>query len=200
MASKFPGRNSSHARKDAKRDSEAVKVMRLYLRGFTYREIAKKVGTHYDRVMKLIHHVRDEWTEQYAADFDRYAIEQLKKIDLVEKAAWHGWNKSLQDSVVATDGEHANTRTATQSGNPVYLKTVLDCIERRCKLLGLDAPERHALTDAAGNDIDPERLSVATTRLSEVLDALRKRAGGDGASATDYRDSPRNGANGHTKA
>ena len=43
-----------------------------------------------------------------------------------------------------------------RDGNPAFLQGVLNCIDRRCKLLGIDAPTR---TDNRNYDIDLSKLS-----------------------------------------
>ena len=40
-----------------------------------------------------------------------------------------------------------------QYGDPRFLKIALECVERRCKLLGLDAPEKHQHTGADGRPL-----------------------------------------------
>ena len=49
---------------------------------------------------------------------------QLSKLDLLEREAWDGWERSKQTG-------HA--------GDPRMLLMVLRCVERRCQILGLDA-------------------------------------------------------------
>lgn len=80
--------------------------------------------------------------------FDRYKAEQLAKIDAIEKAAWKGWRRSLRPAekrsaevINDSDGERKKSSKTEegQAGDPAFLAVMHKCIERRCKILGLDA-------------------------------------------------------------
>jgi hypothetical protein len=101
-------------------------------------------------------------------DFDVAKAQELAKIDEVERRAWDAFERSQQEKQIATQEEHQVPFTVTekdadgnlvtvvktktrkhlqirregQSGNPAFLNTILTCIERRCAILGLDAPKR----------------------------------------------------------
>lgn len=59
-----------------------------------------------------------------------------------------------------------------QIGAPRFLEVIQSCLERRAKLLGLDAPEKFAETDSDGNDLtDEERV----LKIAEIMERARKR-------------------------
>jgi hypothetical protein len=64
--------------------------------------------------------------------------------DELERTYWEAWQLSLH-----------------RDGNPAYLEGVFRCIDRRCKLLGLDAPNRHEIFGSGGSP-------VVTTVVGEV--------------------------------
>jgi hypothetical protein len=52
-----------------------------------------------------------------------------------------------------------------QSGNPRVTDSILRIMERRARLLGLDAPAKVAETDAAGNDLPAEARTALHAKL-----------------------------------
>ena len=94
--------------------------------------------------------------------------------------AWVAWELSLQDKErsTVTTGPNGGTSdmTENQSGNPRYLDIVLNCIEKRCKLLGLDAPTKIAPTDPTGKQAYEPPPTVS--QLIERITALGKEIAG----------------------
>jgi hypothetical protein len=59
-----------------------------------------------------------------------------------------------------------------RDGNPAFLAGVMSCIERRCKLLGLDAPVKSELTGKDGGPIKTEAANkpdLSKLSLDELL-------------------------------
>jgi hypothetical protein len=89
-------------------------------------------------------------------DFNEARAQELAKIDNLELTYWQAWqrsteNKEVESTKVIESGKgedrkperlEAATRSEGQAGDPRFLQGVQWCIERRCKLLGLDEPER----------------------------------------------------------
>ena len=81
------------------------------------------------------------------------------RIDNLEAVAWDAWEHSKENKETSTTKQvgnvttEATTRLECQSGNPAFLEMVLKCIDRRCRLMGLDAknepvtPEDNRLRD-----------------------------------------------------
>ncbi len=84
---------------------------------------------------------------------------QLAKLNRIEAEAWDAWHRSKQDRVTTGQSKDAGGQTsasvekAGQIGDSRHLATALTCINRRCKLLDLDAPERRELSGPAGGPI-----------------------------------------------
>jgi hypothetical protein len=79
-------------------------------------------------------------------------------------------------------------------GNPdVSDKTRVTAQRYLCKLLGLEGPEKHAITDAKGNDIanptDSERI-----QFNALLDQLRDRSGKNGVDPAIGKNGKSNGS------
>jgi hypothetical protein len=104
--------------------------------------------------------LRRRWQEAALKDFDEAVALELAKINQLEAERWEAWRRSigekqkkLREKVAAGAGgarDKASVQTEDLIGNPAYLQGVERCIERRCKLLGLNAPKRIAPTDPTG--------------------------------------------------
>ncbi len=113
-------------------------------------------------------------TDANRAKLDAKKAEELAKIDALERTYWKAWRRSCKDREVQTaekvTGDTARSKAATrregQSGNPAFLAGVERCIDRRCKLLGLDAPRKleHKHTLAAEDLTDEQLLAIAGSR------------------------------------
>lgn len=90
--------------------------------------------------------VQKVWLKSSLRDFDKMRAEQLGKIDRLEREYWRGWEQSCKDvETTRQEGpmsgpEKVVKTSKEQAGNPTFLAGVRDCIDRRIKLLGLDAP------------------------------------------------------------
>lgn len=107
-----------------------------------------------------------EWREARVNNVDELKQIEVQKINEIERAAWEGWETSLRLQKKATrvtrepNNKSGNpevdelelafdemklvrqevyTSDDETAGNPAFLKIVLDCINRRCALFGLDA-------------------------------------------------------------
>ena len=173
------------------KDTELAKrrtiAAEMYLNGATRAAIAQEVGVSRATIQSDLAAIRVEWKESRIRDFDEAKALELAKLDNTEREAWAAWERSQKNAVkVKTsqegDFEKVEKWSEGQTGDPRFLQTVLTSIQRRCALLGLDAPFKHAQTDTQGNDITtPEQ---ARAYLAELADTLRQRAGsGEGAAS-----------------
>src|SRR5690606_2857207 len=115
--------------------------------------------------------VRKRWRSSAVRDFDAHREEQLARLDLLEAKAWREFERSCEDyhkrieqgeelaaPEVSEDGEPLDaptklvrTETGGQTGAPRYMNVILNIVERRCKLLGLDATTKVAPTNPEGD-------------------------------------------------
>lgn len=157
------------------RESRREKVSFMYRRGMTQVAIAKELDINQSNISRDLKQIRSEWLESRVKDFDAAKEIELQKIDEVERQAWAAWERSVgvverrttrkKDAGDRSESEATVVKT-DQAGDPRFLQNVLDCIQRRCKILGLDAPEKHAETDSKGNDLDRiDRINLLSKRL-----------------------------------
>lgn len=163
----------------------------LYLRGWQQIRIAEHLTEQsqhdiiysLDMVRRDLQEVRAQWRKSALIDFDAAKQEQLAKLDMMECQTWTQWLRSCENYAKKTTGVDSRgtidkTETGDQSGDPRYMNVLLSIIERRCKLLGLDAPQKIAPTDPTGK----EPYSIPTSeeaekRIAELIHKLNYAGG-----------------------
>jgi hypothetical protein len=126
-------------------------------------------------------------------DIDIWLAVELEKTLALEAEAWAAWERSQLDeethrvskAVVSEMGKvvpiEEQFTTKGQSGDPRFLAMIDKCIDRRCKLLGLYAPERIALTDPTGTEefgADAQRTLVGRLLSGTAVARAQKQIGG----------------------
>jgi len=146
-------------------------VANLYLQGAWQPEIARQVGVSQSTISRDLAVVRRQWLKEASRDYDAKVAEELAKIDAVELEAWTEWNKSKDRKRAKKTTKESRKGQKVQSVEETttietllpearYLEIIEKCIARRCKLLGLDAPERREVTGAEGGPIQIETVEV----------------------------------------
>lgn len=141
-------------------------VAERYLRGEYQSAIAQSLHVDTATISRDLAAIRIQWLASAVRDFDAAKAQELAKIDEVERAAWAAWERSTRDKEVAVQEagadkrlKKATLRKEGQSGNPAFLSTILTCIERRCAILGLDAPKRFTIKWDELSDEQLDRLA-----------------------------------------
>lgn len=125
----------------------------LYLRGHSIRQIVDAVNNQSERQtsIRTVHNdiqtLLAEYKEQRIAELEDAQRVELAKINEVEKTAWEAWERSKQKEMQtdkSVTGEKSRTESGTTKeetpGDPRFLQIVMNCIDRRCKIMGMDAP------------------------------------------------------------
>src|SRR5436190_3827327 len=138
------------------------KVADLYLQGLSQASIAEQLEVSQTSVARDLAKIERSWRESAIRDFDAAKERELQRLALIEKNAWEGWKRSCQPIQSATvDGQAADSQKAKrtvkhQNGQPRFLELVLECIDKRAKLLGLDAPLKVVPTTLDGQPLSKE--------------------------------------------
>jgi hypothetical protein len=129
-----------------------------YCQGLTQADIAERLnkGRDFTLSQQTISNdlcaIQKEWLASALRDFDEARAQELGKIDRLEREYWRGWERSCEDAeTVRKEGSAGGVEKVVktekgQAGDPRFLAGVERCIERRCKLLGLDAPIKQDIT------------------------------------------------------
>ena len=150
----------ANGRSPAKREADLEIIASRYLKGETQASIGAALGLAQQTVSDDLRTIRSRWLESSIRDFDSAKSIELAKIDLVESEYWQQWERSKElkrtrknEEGMSEKGELLKQTTIEEQrcGNPQYLAGVMVCIERRCRLLGLDSEIKYQdLTIAIG--------------------------------------------------
>jgi len=111
--------------------------------------MAVRVGLTRRTVQAELVAIRGDWKGRTQIDFESAIAQQLDRVDLVEKYAFEGWERSLTRKAVETKQavrtvngqvDRATLRAETGNGDPAFLARMSWCIEQRCRILGLEKP------------------------------------------------------------
>lgn len=145
------------------READKTYCADLFVKGYTYRDIAKKLNEYnrekgldyevtYKTVFMDINQVLIDWKKERFDEIDNYIQLELKKLDKMEVELWNAWDKSksgkrktkivgglIKDGAIS-GGNLDNRQLEDTNGDPRYLDLLLKVQERRAKLLGYNAP------------------------------------------------------------
>ena len=118
----------------------------LYLQGWLQADIATELGIDQSTVSRDLKALHKEWLASALVDIDKAKARELAEIDHLEREYWAAWMRSCEDVETtrqegdpqATPSRVVQTRKG-QAGDPRFLQGVQWCIERRCKILGIEA-------------------------------------------------------------
>jgi hypothetical protein len=118
-------------------------------------EIAERLTISHVTVCRDIKTLHQVWLKSSLVDYDEAKGKELAKVDKLEYEYWVAWERSCEDAeTVRQEGIKKNegdtkvipdkiVKTAKgQAGDPRFLAGVQWCINKRCEILGLDAPEK----------------------------------------------------------
>jgi predicted transcriptional regulator len=159
--------------------SRRQKVAEMYLSGSYQSSIADKLGIDQATVSRDLAELRKEWLERSINHVDQKKAIELAKLDRLEVTYWEAWERSKQNARTVIkrhtpDGNSTERKIEQKVGNPTFLEGVLKCIDRRCQLLGLDAPKRTEMTGKDGGPIEVN--DVRLKLLADLAGAVAKDA------------------------
>ena len=149
-------RKPKQDRQPAKVARDRALVARLYLAGRYQADIAAELGVSQSTVSRHLRDLQALWLKESVAAIDKKKALELAKLDVLELEFWDAWRrsqtKSEKSTVVRRGAGVGQAETAPvdelrivterQVGDARFLAGVLDCIERRCSILGIDAPKK----------------------------------------------------------
>jgi hypothetical protein len=132
-------------------------IASLYLKGEYQSDIAAQVGISQGQVSKELAILQAEWQTSALIDINEAKARELAKIDALELVYWQAWERSQLDAeseitkMQGTPPKPNETSPAPakletqkkregQSGNPAFLSGIQWCINKRCEIVGVNAP------------------------------------------------------------
>ena len=136
-----------------KASSRRPQVLELRTEGKSVRQIADELGCSPGTVMADLNHALNQYQESLAEHTEAMVSLELQRLDCLQVGLWE----------LAINGDCAS------------VDRVLKIMDRRAKLLGLDAPTRIAATNTAGDDAPITGVFVVPAPCASVdewLDVL----------------------------
>lgn len=163
------------------READKVLIAQWYLQQKTQYEICELIAERRDYTLSQgqisgdLAAIRKDWLESSLQDFDARRAEELARIDKIEEQAWEAWHRSCLNAETKTVKrsknekgnlviEYDSSTISGQAGDPRFLSTIQHCVERRARLLGLDAPKDVRL---GAIDKDKKPISIIEVMLTE---------------------------------
>jgi hypothetical protein len=126
--------------------------------------------------------IQQQWKESAIRDFDLDRQQELKRLAMLEKEYWAGWQRSQESKEtslnerLATGKDEAGqvlgrikqaTRTEQKTGDAAFLNGIQKVIDARRKLLGLYPTDDNSASQVQLSD---GQLSVIGTLMREAHD------------------------------
>ena len=144
------------------KEHDYERITAYYLKGEYQSAIAEKLGVTQQQISLDIKTIQARWRKSTTFNLDEHKAKELAKLDELEREYWRAWlssteertrernkttgTKTPQGAIQSARGE-VSKETEQRDGNPAFLTGVLSCIDRRVKILGLDAPVKGENTD-----------------------------------------------------
>lgn len=150
---------AERSRTEEERERDLERIAELYVRGYTQQAIANEIGVSRSQIAYDLKTIRTRWQASTLRNFDAAKEEELSKLDAVEQEAWDAYRRSQKEKqktvTEKVEGDSSGRTKAqvtkeTANGDPRFLAIIQTCIDRRCKILGIDAPTKIAPTDPTG--------------------------------------------------
>lgn len=158
-------------------------VSRLRVQGWTFRDIASKLGVSPATVHSDMKAVRLYWKEQASQHYEDQVSQELGVLEAVEVEAWQAWKRSIGKAVTSTQKRkgkgdaQALERTTVEKdmvGDPRFLTLIKDVVQVRTELLANmkgDGVQRRTLAqflqdarNGASVDFYERKVSVSTPK------------------------------------
>ncbi len=147
--------------KTAEQWERRERVAQLYLRGLSQQRIADEIGASQATVSRDLTAVQKAWQESALIDIDAAKARELARIDELERTYWEEYEASKEERLITSteriegkeQRQKAAVRKEQRQGDPRYLSGIQWCIERRCAILGIDAPKRQEVSGPDGGAI-----------------------------------------------
>jgi hypothetical protein len=145
-----PSPNRPDRARKLQRQLEALELRRM---GFSYVEIGARIGCSKSAAHRYVDEAMAEASEQVRGEANVIKAEEISRLDGMLRGLW----------------------PTARKGNHGAVDRVLKIMERRARLLGLDAPVKVAATNKEGDeDADPTRYIVPVPAGMEMDEWLRK--------------------------
>jgi hypothetical protein len=146
-----------------KRTRDVRRLVDLFLKGWSTPRIASELQVSPSTVRRDLHRLLADWRKLSPGNISESITAELHKLFHLEEAAWQAWTRScdVHRKTVRSKREgprggtvHATVTETTGPGDSAFLRLVAWSLNRRCRLLGLDAPPSRSDSRGPGSSLD----------------------------------------------
>lgn len=166
-------------RSKIQRDNDRSTIARLILQGWSQTQVAQFMELSQPQISKELKLIREQWRHSAVRDHDLEKGRILNKLQLLQHELWGAWDSSKgkqETSLVEKLESTTGTRTKQQkriepeSGNPSYLRAVLDCVKEEAKILDM-----YPSYDKGAANTTVEQRSSDNGLSEDTVEAIRNR-------------------------
>ena len=144
----------ARSRSPSQKSRDRRLIAEFYLTGYSQMAIRQAMKEDHNitisqaTISRDLDEIQEQWKQTTTLDIDKAKVNELQKIDRVERELWKGWNRSYGHVKKKTakvkdsdDKGHESEKTVQeweQAGDPRFLLGILQCIEKRCRILGIE--------------------------------------------------------------
>lgn len=144
-----------------------LKAWELYIRGESPNQISQLLSVDPETTKMDLKALPKEWEDKIRT-LDEQRLIELNRLEAIEGELWQAWEKSKLDKEVRTEvtmtggqsggGSSSSVQVSGQVGDVRFLTEALKCMDRRARLLGLDAPTKVLSIQIRWDLLSPEQI------------------------------------------
>lgn len=148
------------------READLKKVAEWVVQGKSQLWIGQQLGLSHQQISYDVKQIRAEWKEQVNLSYDEHICRILGEIQVIQDTYWREFTgdglTNIRKKKVDSSTPKGNVSTeeeihSSNKGNAALLSGVINCIEKKSKILGIDLSAAIESVSRAGYEIvDPE--------------------------------------------
>jgi hypothetical protein len=124
-------------RNDAEIELHRKVITEMYLKGNGHSVIASVLGIHRHTVAADLRELAKIWHQESIDTINEQKAIEMEKLYTIEKECWKAFEASKTKQIAVRGKEGVSIETIENEGNPAFLKMAMDCIDARCKIMGI---------------------------------------------------------------
>lgn len=158
-------------------DADRARIAEFLLRGYSQKQIAQDLELTEVMVSRDVAAIEQRWKNSPLIDFNEAKRRELARLDMVERMAFEAWEASKEDEKTTVQsggegrGQAVSITKKSRTGSEAYLRVIIQCVEQRCKILGL----HKEVLEHTGKDGQPIEVRTSVDGMKDLFQAMRRR-------------------------
>lgn len=139
-------------RSDAQMVKDNIIIADLTLKRWTQVQIAEHLALSQPTISRALTSIYKQWESDAIQKIDTLKMRELEKLDMIERTLWKAWEASIGETTkkkvskietpnasgTSNNRQRVEISQEFENGNPQYIKLILECVDKRARLLGLN--------------------------------------------------------------